>query len=328
MARYCAARRGSLARRSYEAEKRARGEWDAADLTADLHRRLAPPAPAYRGARFAYVYVDEVQDLTPAQIALCRCGEAAGRRAAAAEFRACGCRRQRWHGRGGVGRAARCSLERRPGRGRVSTRRAGKSEQVRLWSREARLTALHVLTCCPVRYLVVDPTKGLFLAGDTAQTIAKVAPSASTLQPAAPQPHMAAAMYLKAHLMRRTASRPRHPFVSLSETPQGVSFRFEALKSLLFTWLLPPGAAVPPLSTLTQNFRTHRHISKLAHYGVLEPLLFYFETCMDRLDPETSSLDGEGLAATIGGTVGGPQGGWPTADHHICHNTTQHGWAT
>lgn len=41
-----------------------------ADLTAHLHAQLA--RHGYRGAPFRYVYVDEVQDLTPAQIALFR----------------------------------------------------------------------------------------------------------------------------------------------------------------------------------------------------------------------------------------------------------------
>ncbi len=56
--------------RLYERAKEVRGEYDVADLTAHLHAQLA--RHGYPGAPFRYVYVDEVQDLTPAQIALFR----------------------------------------------------------------------------------------------------------------------------------------------------------------------------------------------------------------------------------------------------------------
>lgn len=46
--------------------KKERGDWDMADLTYHIHHQLAP-AGAYTGVRFDFVYVDEVQDLTPAQ---------------------------------------------------------------------------------------------------------------------------------------------------------------------------------------------------------------------------------------------------------------------
>ena len=60
--------------RQYEKLKAQAGEYDVADVTAHLHAQLA--AGGYRGSPFRFVYIDEVQDLTPAQIGLFRCAAA------------------------------------------------------------------------------------------------------------------------------------------------------------------------------------------------------------------------------------------------------------
>ncbi|PNH10429.1 TPR and ankyrin repeat-containing protein 1 [Tetrabaena socialis] len=157
--------------RRYEHDKERRGEYDVGDLAAHLHQQLAG-AGGYRGTLFGYIYLDEVQDLTPAQIAL-------------------------------------------------------------------------------FKYLCPWPQDGLVLAGDTAQTITR-----------------------------------------------GVCFRFESLKDLLFQFFLDdfladtPDLRPPEVTPLLQNFRTHAEIAKLAHYGTLEPLLYFFEYAFDRLEPEHSEKPG------------------------------------
>ncbi|KAG2489168.1 hypothetical protein HYH03_012394 [Edaphochlamys debaryana] len=154
----------------YQRAKASRGEYDVGDLVAHLHAQLQGAGGFPRESAFRFVYVDDVQDLTPAQIAL-------------------------------------------------------------------------------FRYLCVSPEDGLVLAGDTAQTLAA-----------------------------------------------GVSFRFEALKDLLralFLEHLPEGERRPPdVTPLLENFRTHAAISRLAHSGVLEPLLHFFPNTFDRLPPETSRIRG------------------------------------
>ncbi|CAI8617698.1 unnamed protein product [Vicia faba] len=53
---------------SYERMKMDKGDFDLADIVADLHRRLR--INKYEGDEMHYVYIDEVQDLTMSQIAL------------------------------------------------------------------------------------------------------------------------------------------------------------------------------------------------------------------------------------------------------------------
>ncbi|KXZ52835.1 hypothetical protein GPECTOR_8g218 [Gonium pectorale] len=154
--------------RRYEREKERRGEYDIADMTWHLHEQLAASGGGYPGAPFRFVYLDEVQDLTPAQIAL-------------------------------------------------------------------------------FKYICPWPEDGMVLAGDTAQTIAK-----------------------------------------------GVSFRFEALKDVFYHFFMKGQLQpkVPEVTPLLQNFRTHAQISRLAHFGVLEPLLHFFPDALDKLPPESSSIRG------------------------------------
>ncbi|PNX55837.1 lupus brain antigen-like protein, partial [Trifolium pratense] len=53
---------------SYEKMKMLRGDFDLADIVADLHLRLR--TTRYEGDELHFVYIDEVQDLTMSQIAL------------------------------------------------------------------------------------------------------------------------------------------------------------------------------------------------------------------------------------------------------------------
>ena len=52
----------------YEKKKKVNGDYDLADLVADLHRRLRDEN--YEAINFDFVYIDEVQDLSMGQIAL------------------------------------------------------------------------------------------------------------------------------------------------------------------------------------------------------------------------------------------------------------------
>jgi hypothetical protein len=56
----------------------------------------------------------------------------------------------------------------------------------------------------------------------------------------------------------------------------------------------------PQLRPLLENFRTHAAISRLAHFGVLEPLLFFFKDAIDRLPPEHSNLAGKSMLQGAG----------------------------
>ncbi len=53
-----------------------------------------------------------------------------------------------------------------------------------------------------------------------------------------------------------------------------------------------PPPLIAQVTPLLENFRTHGAISRLAHQGVLEPLLHFFPTALDKLPPEDSALKG------------------------------------
>jgi hypothetical protein len=106
-----------------------------------------------------------------------------------------------------------------------------------------------------------------------------------------------------------------------------VGFRFEALKDVLYDWYLDARSPAPELTPLLENFRTHAAISRLAHRGVLEPLLGFFPSCMDRLAPETSALQGVVWGALTGGGgrgrrscagCGGRRAGAAKSEHLCC----------
>ncbi|KXZ43819.1 hypothetical protein GPECTOR_80g179 [Gonium pectorale] len=92
---------------------------------------------------------------------------------------------------------------------------------------------------------------------------------------------------------------PEDGLVLAGDTAQtiakGVSFRFEALKDVFYNVFMSgqERPKVPEVTPLLQNFRTHAQICRLAHFGVLEPLLFFFPDALDKLPPETSEATGD-----------------------------------
>ncbi|GLJ34036.1 hypothetical protein SUGI_0684510 [Cryptomeria japonica] len=103
-------------------------------------------------------------------------------------------------------------------------------------------------------------------------------------------------------LFKYVCSNVREGFVFAGDTAQtiarGVYFRFEDIRNLFYKEFLEADndqtkkINMPDLFHLTQNFRTHTGITKLAH-SVVELLYHYFPFAVDKLSPETSLIYGE-----------------------------------
>ncbi|GLJ34038.1 hypothetical protein SUGI_0684590 [Cryptomeria japonica] len=103
-------------------------------------------------------------------------------------------------------------------------------------------------------------------------------------------------------LFKYVCSNVREGFVFAGDTAQtiarGVYFRFEDIRNLFYKEFLEADndqsktKIMPDVFHLTQNFRTHTGITKLAH-SVVELLYHYFPFAVDKLSPETSLIYGE-----------------------------------
>uniref|UniRef100_A0A0E0H5G8 UvrD-like helicase ATP-binding domain-containing protein n=1 Tax=Oryza nivara TaxID=4536 RepID=A0A0E0H5G8_ORYNI len=97
-------------------------------------------------------------------------------------------------------------------------------------------------------------------------------------------------------------------FVFAGDTAQtiarGIDFRFEDIRSLFYTYFLPEmepcgqginhgkQLRITDMFQLTQNFRTHCGILRLAH-SIMSLLYYFFPSCVDKLNPEIGLVYGE-----------------------------------
>ncbi|XP_057845589.2 uncharacterized protein LOC131055004 isoform X1 [Cryptomeria japonica] len=103
-------------------------------------------------------------------------------------------------------------------------------------------------------------------------------------------------------LFKYVCSNVREGFIFAGDTAQtiarGVYFRFEDVRNLFYKEFLETDndqsktKFVPDLFQLSQNFRTHTGITKLAQ-SVMEVLYHFFPFAVDKLNPETSLIYGE-----------------------------------
>ncbi|GLJ34015.1 hypothetical protein SUGI_0684140 [Cryptomeria japonica] len=103
-------------------------------------------------------------------------------------------------------------------------------------------------------------------------------------------------------LFKYVCSNVREGFIFAGDTAQtiarGVYFRFEDIRNLFFKEFLEVDndqsktKLMPDLFHLSQNFRTHTGITKLAQ-SVVELLYHFFPFAVDKLRPETSLIYGE-----------------------------------
>ncbi|KAM7258275.1 hypothetical protein ACFE04_014016 [Oxalis oulophora] len=75
---------------------------------------------------------------------------------------------------------------------------------------------------------------------------------------------------------------------------KGVGFRFQDIRSLFYKEFLQESgkAKISDILQLSQNFRTHRGVLNMAQ-SVVDLLIRFFPTTIDRLSPETSLISGE-----------------------------------
>lgn len=104
-------------------------------------------------------------------------------------------------------------------------------------------------------------------------------------------------------LFKYVCSNISEGFVFAGDTAQtiarGINFRFEDIRNLFYEEFLAVDdndqskeKVMPDLFHLSQNFRTHTGITKLAQ-SVVEVLYHFFPFAIDKLHPETSLLYGE-----------------------------------
>ncbi|KAF5198891.1 UvrD-like Helicase, ATP-binding domain, P-loop containing nucleoside triphosphate hydrolase, partial [Thalictrum thalictroides] len=97
-------------------------------------------------------------------------------------------------------------------------------------------------------------------------------------------------------LFKYVCANVKDGFVFSGDTAQtitkGVDFRFQDIRSLFYTDFLDRSERSPDFFKLKQNFRTHAAILKLGQ-SVLSLLYHFFPLSVDKLESETSLLQGE-----------------------------------
>uniref|UniRef100_A0A0D9W8Y6 UvrD-like helicase ATP-binding domain-containing protein n=1 Tax=Leersia perrieri TaxID=77586 RepID=A0A0D9W8Y6_9ORYZ len=105
-------------------------------------------------------------------------------------------------------------------------------------------------------------------------------------------------------LLKYVCRNFKEGFVFAGDTAQtiarGIDFRFEDIRSLFYTYFLseiePCGQGkklrITDMFKLTQNFRTHCGILRLAH-SIMSLLYYFFPSCVDKLNPEIGLVYGE-----------------------------------